>query len=210
MFKRPFPSQAERRPRATKLLGDDATSAKSAPVSPRRSRPVERREKPIMANQCGRAPRWQCRLGCLSAGVECTYGELPIFGTRRRLRRGLSDLHGRGGAETEIGAEAKLGRDASLGRDSDGTGRRPNSDASPRTRTDGRSQTRTRTGRGGGQTRTDGTRTGRRPNSDGTGHTERKRTSAKLPNASPLWRVLSNSTSWYFPTQAERRLRATE
>ena len=86
-------TQTERRPSVAKKLGDDATSAKSAPFSPRRSRPVERREKPIMANQCGRAPRWQCRLGCLSAGVECTYGELPIFGTQRRLRRGLSDLY---------------------------------------------------------------------------------------------------------------------
>ena len=46
-----------------------------------------------MANQCGRAPRWQCRLGHLSAGVECTYRELPDFGTQRRAGRGSSDLY---------------------------------------------------------------------------------------------------------------------
>ena len=44
MFKRPFPSQTERRLRATELLGDDATSAESALFPPRRSRPVERRK----------------------------------------------------------------------------------------------------------------------------------------------------------------------
>ena len=46
-----------------------------------------------MANQCGRAPRWQRRLGYLSAGVECTSRERPNFGTRRRPGRGSSDLY---------------------------------------------------------------------------------------------------------------------
>ena len=91
-------------------MGDDATSAKSAPFSPRRSRPVERGEKPITANQCGRTPRWQCRLGYLSAGVECTYGELPNFGKRRRVGRVFSDLYPvaffhADGRETERGRE---------------------------------------------------------------------------------------------------------
>ena len=34
-----------------------------------------------MANQCGRAQRCQCRLGCLSAGVRCPSGGLPNFRT---------------------------------------------------------------------------------------------------------------------------------
>ena len=46
-----------------------------------------------MANQCGRAPRWQRRLGYLSAGVRFTSRERPNFGTRRRPGRGFSDLY---------------------------------------------------------------------------------------------------------------------
>ena len=53
----------------------------------------QERKKPTMANQVDHAPRRQCRLGCLSAGVACAYGEFPIFGTQGRLRRGLSDLY---------------------------------------------------------------------------------------------------------------------
>ena len=49
--------------------------------------------KPIMANRVGRAPRWQCRFGYLSAGVGCPYGELPNFRTLRRPGRVFSDLY---------------------------------------------------------------------------------------------------------------------
>ena len=34
-----------------------------------------------MANQCGRAPRWQCRLGYFSARVHCASGKLLNFRT---------------------------------------------------------------------------------------------------------------------------------
>ena len=46
-----------------------------------------------MANRVGRAPRWQCRFGYLSASVGCPYGELPNFRTLRRPGRVFSDLY---------------------------------------------------------------------------------------------------------------------
>ena len=36
-------------------------------------------QKPIVANQLARAPRWQCRVGLFAAGVDCPYGKLPNF-----------------------------------------------------------------------------------------------------------------------------------
>ena len=36
-------------------------------------------QTPIMASHFGRAPRWQCRRGYFSAGVDCPYGKLPNF-----------------------------------------------------------------------------------------------------------------------------------
>ena len=63
-----------------------------------------------MANQCGRAPRRHCRLVYLSAGVEFTYGELPIVGTQRRNRRGLSDLYWVAFFHSD-GTEAKRGKE---------------------------------------------------------------------------------------------------
>ena len=36
-------------------------------------------KEPIMADQFGCAPRWQCHLGYFSAGVDCAFGELPNF-----------------------------------------------------------------------------------------------------------------------------------
>ena len=57
-----------------------------------RSQRVERSRKPITANQFGREPRRQRRLGYLSAGVDCPYEKLPNFRTQCRLWRGFSVL----------------------------------------------------------------------------------------------------------------------
>ena len=51
------------------------------------------------------ADRWQCRLGFLSAGVDCPYGELPSFRTQRRFGRVSSEFYAAvfphsGGTET--------------------------------------------------------------------------------------------------------------
>ena len=119
-----------------------------------------------MANQCGRAPRWQCRLGYLSAGVECTYGELPNFGKRRRVGRVFSDLY-------PVAFFHADGRETERGRE---VGRRCYFDAR----------------------RVDSVALVIYP-ADLAGHTERKGTSAKLPNASPPWRVSTDFTSWSFP-----------
>ena len=50
-------------------------------------------QKPIMANQLARAPRWQCRLGFFAAGVDRPYGKLPNFRTQLRFGRVFSDLY---------------------------------------------------------------------------------------------------------------------
>ena len=50
-------------------------------------------QKPIMANQLARAPRWQCRLGFFAAGVDRPYGKLPNFRTQLRIGRVFSDLY---------------------------------------------------------------------------------------------------------------------
>ena len=50
-------------------------------------------KKPIMANQFGRAPRRQRRLGVFSAGVDYPRRKLPDFWTQRRLGRVFSDLY---------------------------------------------------------------------------------------------------------------------
>ena len=63
-----------------------------------------------MAEQCGRAPRRQCGLGHLSAGVECKYGELPDFGPQRRPGRASSDLYPVAFFHSD-GTEAKRGKE---------------------------------------------------------------------------------------------------
>ena len=53
---------------------------------------TSREKKPIMANQSGTEPRWQRRLGFLTAGVHCPCAKLPNFRTQCRLGRVFSDL----------------------------------------------------------------------------------------------------------------------
>ena len=57
-----------------------------------RSRRVEQRKTPIMANQCGREARWQRRLGFSTAGVDYPCGKLPNFRKQCRIGRVSSDL----------------------------------------------------------------------------------------------------------------------